>query len=796
MRKFFMLIAGLVLIMLQSFAQTKTGTIEGHVFTSEGKPVEDANVEIKELNKFTRTNNHGGFRFKNIPYGNYTLVYSYAGTGAQNINVTVPPEEGVLTNYNLALNNKQLEEVIVSARKGINNGRTSIGKANIPVMDLPQSVVTISESTIELQQAQRLSDVMKNVNGMYLGTTRGATQEAFYARGYNFGNNNMFKNGFRVNTGTMPEMSSLESVEILKGSAAILYGNVAPGGIVNMVTKKPKFNLGGAVNMRAGSFGLWKPSVDVYGPFSNNIAYRINGTFETAKSYRDVVASKRYYVNPSLLFKLGHKTDLLVQGDYLKHDFTPDFGIGTLNGFTIADVPRSRFMGAPWQYTHTQQITTSAELNHKLNDSWQLNAGLSYQNYHRDYFSIERIQADATGKWKRPLGKFDNKEKYYTGQANLTGKFNTGKIHHNLLIGLDADRYLTENLTSDITGKIYDSINLLDPSMYVRRTDMPVANWTSKATIPVTRFGVYLQDLISISEKLKVLAGARWSYQQSYATKTETLSNGNTVLTGRQVDRAFSPRVGLVYQPAKSTSLFVSYTNSFSPNTGMQVDSTAIPPSIIDQFEAGIKNIFFDGKLNVNLTAYRIINNNLAQMVFELPDGRPNTNTQIKALTGQTTSDGLEFDVRAFPLKGLDVIAGYAYNNMRYTKTSGKTGSFVEGQRLVNTPAHTGNFTAFYSFCTGSLKGLRLGTGYYYVGKRNAGWNDDYTNNNGAIRKRLFEVGGFSTIDFSAGYTYKNLSLMAKLSNITNTYNYYVHENYSINPIPPRNFVITVGYKF
>ena len=112
----------------------------------------------------------------------------------------------------------------------------------------------------------------------------------------------MFKNGSRVNSGAMPEVSSLESVEILKGSAAILYGNVAPGGILNMITKKPKFDFGGEVSLRAGSYNLIKPAIDIYGPLSNKIAYRVNGTFESADSYRDQVSSKRYYINPSLLF--------------------------------------------------------------------------------------------------------------------------------------------------------------------------------------------------------------------------------------------------------------------------------------------------------------------------------------------------------------------------------------------------------------------------------------------------------------------------------------------------------------
>ena len=191
---------------------------------------------------------------------------------------------------------------------------------------------------MEDQQVQRLSDVMKNVNGVYLSTARGSTQETFSARGYGLGSNNLFKNGSRVNTGVMPEMSSLERVEVLKGSAAILYGNVAPGGIVNMITKQPRFNWGGEVSMRAGSYDLYKPTVDIYGPISKNVAFRVNGTYEKANSFRDVVHSERYYFNPSFLFKLGKNTELTVQGDYLSHDFTPDFGIGSLDNTKMPDV--------------------------------------------------------------------------------------------------------------------------------------------------------------------------------------------------------------------------------------------------------------------------------------------------------------------------------------------------------------------------------------------------------------------------------------------------------------------------
>ncbi|MGJ7031831.1 TonB-dependent siderophore receptor [Niabella hirudinis] len=778
-------------------AQTNTGNIEGVITTPEGNPVPNVNVTIKGKKKHAVTNEKGHFEFNEIPYGEYILVYSFEGETSQEVPVTVPPVSSEASKYNLSLNARELKEVIVRIGGSINQGTARIGKSNIPIMDLPQAVTIIGQATIENQQAQRLSDVVKNVNGVYLGGARASTQETFYARGYNLGNTNTFKNGFRVNSGAMPEMSAIESVEVLKGGAALLYGNVAPGGIINMITKKPRFNFGGEINMRVGSYDLYKPSVDIYGPISQSVAYRLNGTYEKANSYRNEVHSERFYVNPSLLFKLSEKTKLLVQGDYLQHKFTPDFGIGTMSdkagvygGKTVTPVGRNAFFGAPWQYAQTNQATASAELNHTFNDNWQLSALAGYQNYERDYFSLERIQADVNGKWRRPLGKTNNKQDYYTGQVNLNGQFQTGTIGHKVLIGMDGERDLTTNLASTYSAStFYDSINLVDPAAYTPRTDMPADwKWKTSADAFVTRFGAYVQDFVTLSDKFKLLAGIRWSFQQTDPTQTTYLQNDSAAYGNIQIDKAFSPRIGLVYQPTNHTTVFSSYSNSFSPNSGRDINNQPLKPSFIDQFELGVKNDFLDGLLSANLTLYRIINSNLSQPALENPEYRE--------LTGQTTSDGIEVDLKSQPVKGWDILAGYSYNNMRYTKTSGRKGSFVEGPRLVNSPAHTANATTFYTFQDGAVRGLKFGGGIYYVGERNAGWNNDYSDDNGTIRDRMFKVDGFVTVDVSAGYTYKKWSLLAKLANITNTFNYYVHENYSINPIPPRNFVVTAAFKF
>jgi iron complex outermembrane recepter protein len=769
------------------------GKIIGKVISSDGQPIAWVSIYVKNTSLSAISDESGNFILKNIKPATYTVIASYTGFKPVEKIIEVSDEHTSEIIFTIKSTAKQLSEVIVEGRRSQNLQPVSIGKLAMAPMDLPQSISIINQNVIRNQQSQRLSDIIKSVNGVYLSSTRGGVQETFSARGYRMSDDNMYKDGARVSASVMPEMSSLERVEILKGSAAILYGSVAPGGIINMVTKKPKFDFGGDISMRAGSYGLLKPTFDVYGPITQKIAYRVNGTFESENSYRDEVNSKRYYINPSLLFNINDKTSLLIQADYLNSNFTPDFGTGSLDNTIIAKLPRNTFQGVSWQYNKINQTNTTAELKHKINDSWSLNANASYDVYSRDYYSTERIQAAANGDWARPLNRIQSKDQYISGQVNITGKFKTGILGHTFLAGIDADRDASTNFGFD-NPKIYDTINILDHSKFNARTDIPAASEIQETVTPVNRAGAYFQDLISISNKINLLAGVRWSIQKAEAVQTTDLNKDTTVKGDPKTDKAFSPRFGIVYKAFKHTALFASYSNSFSVNKGTDVFGNALAPSIIDQYELGVKNDFINGTLSVNMTAYRIINNNLAQTAPFAADGvTPNNNTSLQELTGQTTSDGIELDISGHPVKGLDVIAGYSYNNMRYTKTPDTKGSYIEGERLVGTPANTGNASAFYSFDK-KLKGFKIGGSISYTGDRFAGWNN--TKGQAQDYSRLIPVTGFTTLDISAGYSFKNISLLAKVGNLTNTFNYYVHENYSINPIAPREVIATLRYRF
>ena len=691
-----------------------------------------------------------------------------------------------------------IEEVIITSNRIKKTG--SVVKSGISIKDLPQSVQEIGSEVIAQQQAVRLSDVVKNVNGVYVSSARGGAQEFFYGRGYDLSANNMFKNGFRFNSGSIPEVSSLEKVEVLKGSAALLFGNVSPGGILNMVTKMPSFKNGGEVAMQMGSYSFYKPSIDFYGPLNQSIAYRFVGSYENSESFRDVVKKERYYINPSFLFKINSRTEMVLQGDFMNDNWTPDFGTGVI-GKKILDLPRNTYLGATWSNGNTKQATVSNLFTHTFNSNWKFNFNSSFQHFNRTSKGTERVQPAADGTWNRPLGQNKNVEKIVSNQASLQVNFNTGKVKHQFFTGLDFENAYTDAYTFVFSPATYGTGNVFDFENFDQGGAIPDARNSKIVKTDTKRFGVYAQDLISITDKIKVLAGLRWSWQEAQADTYDYPTTGGEVLTegAKRKDQAFTPKAGLVYQPVTSISLFASYANSFTPNTGTTVNGDALEASIIDQFELGVKKEFLEGKLTSNVTLYQIVNSNLAQTAEFKANGTLNTDTSIKVLSGETTSKGVEVDITAKPVEGLNIIAGYSYNDMRYTKTSGTNGSFIVGDRVVRTPATTANLSFFYTLQGGKLKGVSFGALANYIGDRFGGWNDNYVvSNTGVVTftDREIPINGYTTIDLSVGYTWKKISVLCKLSNITNELNYTLHENYSVNPIAPRQVLGSIKYKF
>lgn len=732
-----------------------------------------------------------------------------------------------------------IEDVNLHKTGNPNKARPLSTKSNLTVMETPQPIAIVTHEIIEQQQAKQLSDVLQNVNGIYVTSSRGNSQDSFGGRGFILGNDNIFKNGSRVNSGVFPEVTGLERVEVLKGANAMLYGNTAAGGVINMITKKPKFNFGGSVGMNAGSWNSYKPVVDLYGPLSKNIAFRVNGAYEYAESFRDVVQSEKYYFNPSFLFNLSDRSQLIVEADYLRNNFTPDFGIGSITekdqSYRLNNtVARNVFFGTNWQYQNVEQASTNVTFNHQFDEKWSLNATASYQNYTKDYFSTERVQwiYDTKDKtvdpnrlsWKRPLNRTYNEQNYTSAQVNLNGEFNTGKINHKVLLGTDADygvadSYSFYNPTNRLAyGNSYlygtngnsNGLLYLDNPASWAGGGIPDAEKLEKNRINTRRIGVYAQDFISLTKEFKVIAGLRWSYIENmptintkFKTSTNGLINLNSTISKGLVnnssssDQAISPKFGFVYMPNDNFSAFATYTNSFVANVGKLRNGEALTPTNIDQYELGAKKNIWNNALAINLTVYQILYRNYYQAALDDKGNSVDPTGLTKDFAGKMRSRGVELDITGNPNENLSIIGGFSYNNSVYLDTPEIFG-YVENQRLVRTPATTANASVFYKF-TRFVPGLKIGAGAYFIGSRLAGWNDTKTGSNSLQQRngisRIFELSDYTTVSLSAGYEWKKFMIQAKVGNLFDVVNYNVHENYSVNPITPRNYYFTLTYR-
>jgi iron complex outermembrane receptor protein len=741
------------------------------------------------------------------------------------ITVSTQNETLYASNENDTVKNKKgqvLQEVIVTS----NQQKTppAIGKFGIKPLDLPQSSAVINQATLQNQQVQTMTDILKNTNGVYIMGNTGGYQEEIASRGYALGSSNTFKNGVRYFNGMPIETSGLERVEILKGSAAILFGNVTAGGVLNLVTKKPKFNFGAEASIIVGSFDLYKTAFDVYGGLGNgkNVAFRLNGANTQANSFRNGVSSESKWINPSILVNFTNRTSLLIEADYMKDTRTPDFGAGIIN-YELVDLPRSRFVGVSWGYNKAEQASLTTTIRHDFSENWDVSFVNSIRYYKTDLFANNRpnavlatpanaapvLSVDQNGNWTRGLQRSEAKDNYWLQELNIRGKFSTFSFTHQLLLGVDTDTYKTTTLASvykkpidplnptDPSGykNIYDIVNIFTSDLSAARNDIPNMEKNTLTTAPIKRVGGFVQDLITFNSYFKALLGMRYSYQetentvftyatQKYAPATTTFTPvAATSKTTVQYDNALSPRLGLIFQPNKNQSVFASFSNSFVPNAGLDYNTKeALKPSIIKQYEVGMKNELFDDRLFANVTAYQIENDNLAQTSL--------IDANYKELAGGTKSQGVEVDLVAHPLQGLSILAGYSYTEIKYTASN----IYVVGSSLLYMPKNTANLNLSYAFEKGKLNGLNVGLINSYVGNRAAG---RYTNLTlPSDPRKPVELADYFQTDFTAGYQYKQITLRGKLSNVFNVLSYNVHDDNSVNPIAPRNFSAALTYAF
>lgn len=401
--------------------------------------------------------------------------------------------------------------------------------------------------------------------------------------------------------------------------------------------------------------------------------------------------------------KLGDRTDLTLDLEYRNDRRPSESGLVAI-GNRVADVPFNRIFSEPDDFYRSDFIRTGYTFEHRFSDKWKLRNAFHFNSLtpaefislSGGFFPVD----EATGTLTRVFTSVAQPNDRFELQTNVVGEFSTGPINHKLLVGVDLIR---DNFDAFFQADFANAapFNIFNPVFGVPRPDFDTVPVAFDGEFQTDRLGIYLQDQITLLDNLKLLAGVR--YDAARQTGTNNLTGVDN--TPQNYD-AFSPRVGVVYQPIEEVSLFASYSRSFTPNDSTTVTGDFLQPERGQQFEVGIKTELLDKKISASFAYFDITKSNVATT-------DPN-NPFFSVATGEQRSQGIELDVIGELLPGWKLVANYAYTDARITEDNGG----LVGNQLFNVPDHSFNLWTTYEIQNGSLEGLGFGIGFNYVSDR------------------------------------------------------------------------------
>lgn len=784
------------LLSVQFILAQEVGKINGMVTDMDNNPIPFASVYIPELKKGSAADAEGNFTINNIPYGLWQLSASAVGYKASTlvINPTEPNLNGIIFKL---INDNELEQVEVFGNRNDRPDKIeSITRLPLKTYEQIQSISVLSEKLIEDQGALTIAEATKNVPGVYTFATYGNKRESMSSRG--FRGIPILKNGVRVHSdfrgvGILTDMQGVDNIQVLKGTASITQGVAtdlgSPGGIINIVTKTPKYTTGGSVSLRGGSFGQIRPTFDVYGPLNKekNIAFRLNGALERADSFRDLVEKESFYFNPSFEWKINEKTTVTLELDHYYDSRTPDLGTVNLaenDVNAIYDLPHSQFLGFENDRSITQNTTYAIRMDRELNDKLTLKGAFYSSSLSLDDKgaslgkTIEENEIPIYNIRQRSYSTSTRDDDNSVLQFDLIGDdIYTGAIKHTFQVGFDyrASRFSTSSQSAGVldTINVFQNIEHRLPNVTLGEANVSGGKTNS--------LGFVAQDVISWNSWLKTFLGARYS-------STETISE----LENTRSD-AFNPLGGIIVSPIKNVNVFVSYTNSSYPRTASRLGQNGeeLGNERYDQLETGFKTTWLNDRLRFNLTLYKINNKNINLPVYD----ETWTNILYYAKGGNDQRQGIEVELTGRPLENLELIGGYAYIDAQYKEHT----SYVYGSAPLNTPKHTFNAYANYSFRNNILEGLSVGAGAYYTGERPINdWSSGPVTHQGIVpNQKPFDVEAYTLVNFQAEYKFnKNWSLQFLLNNVFDKIGYNAYRTSYINQTDPRNFAGVLRYNF
>lgn len=787
----FLIILFSVLSLIGVDAQTIQGSLTGKVTMVDGEPLTSISVSLLGTDRQTLTDDAGIYKFGNLNTGQYIIKLQILGSKEVRLPVEVKAGENTQLDYQLTKENiMAIQEVVIMKNTNRFSKKESVYVARLPLknMENPQVYNTVTKELFQEQVAVDLGSISKNVPGAGVPMIANQGRVTFRSRGFETEPN--ARNGVAGAAFSVIDPVNLERIEAIKGPSATLFGkSVASsyGGVYNRVTKKPYNDFGGEVGYVGGSWNYNRLTLDVNTPVNKDrtALFRLNaaGTYE--KSFQDLGFTNSLAIAPSFSYQITDRMSLLLDLEFNQAKGTSVVRFNPYTGSnktqSIADMKfpyYKNFLSDDLAY-ETQMMNIFAQLNYKISDKWTSQTIISRaRSTINGYISAINGKTDSTASAQVMVGTTSFIATNI--QQNFIGDFHIGRFRNRMVVGLDYynnsnhfDRYHTNTKT----------FNFVHPSadFRVNRNTIDALTATSavrKENNGDNTYAAYVSDVFNITDQLMVMASLRvdrFQFKGVYDITTGEIKGGlsnSGVQAGPYGQTAFSPKLGIVYEVLKNKlSLFGNYMNGFNNVSGVDINGNSFRPEYANQLEFGVKTDLFNHRLVGTLSYYNIrvdnvLRTNPDDINYSIQDG-----TQL--------SKGMEAEITVNPFDGLNIVAGYAYNDSKYSKAN----PAVNGLRpALSGPANMFNYWISYRIPQGKLKGLGIGTG------ANMGSSSYQTNTQTAKviipSYKMFDIGIF--------YDQPKYRVGLKFDNITNEKAWSVR----LTPQAPARFLGSVSLKF
>ncbi|MBF7092086.1 TonB-dependent receptor [Flavobacterium sp. ALJ2] len=815
-----------LLLSTTTWAQQKA-TIKGQVILTDNSSADNVSVVLKGTRVGTVTDAEGKYILKNIKPGTYIIKVSVIGQTTKEKKITVNSGDELMENFTISSSSEQLSEVVINSGKKNHYARKEnqqVSRLALKNLENPQVYTTITGEVLKEQVVTTFDDALKNASGitqLWASTGRAGDGAGYYSlRG--FAVQPTMVNGLPGLTNGSLEPANIDRIEIIKGPSGTLFGSslISYGGLINTTTKKPYSVFGGEVNYTVGSYGLNRTTVDLNTPLNDKktLNFRINSAYNKQNSFQDAGFRESFFIAPSLSYQVNDRLSFLVNTEFMTSESTNPTMLfldrtSPLRVHNIAELKydNKRSYTSNELTMKTPSYNLQGQMNYKLSNQWtsqtifSTSSAKSIGNYTYLYESTSRTEFESIKEGivlGRSFTDQDARDVSTDIQQNFIGDFKIGKLRNRLVVGFD---YFNRTATDHNSGWFNNGLVYIGEDL--QSFNNVIGHPTNGDTGDLTKAGsdaiiantprnnnktrqevysAYFSDVINFTPALSAMVSLR----------ADRFINGGDVTTkdDNYNQTSFSPKLGIVYQPIiDKVSVFANYMDGFSNvapgqnrNAGI-VTPLTFNPEHANQFEVGTKLNLFRDKLYATFSYYDIKVTDKVY-VIETPYVDPTDptaalpNNQVSHQDGGQRNKGFEAELIANPVRGLNILLGYSYNDA--VLTAGDP-DFVGFRPESAGPQNLANLWATYKFSQGFIRGLGIGFGGNYVG--------DNKIMNRAIAG-AFTIPEYTVINSSIFYTAEKFTVTLKLNNITNE---EIYDGWStIHPKDPRTFAASFSYRF